>query len=231
MTNEKKRKQKFKDDLEEQAKYREIDEQLEFFLEHKKPKTVRKLVELTIAKTGYTREEILQVLREKEIEEEITLQEPLPSETVYPKTFKEYFFKKNYFSIEFWISISTIILVLIFTLIDVTEGVFFYIRYIIVTFFMLILTGWSLTAAIFPELDANLRFLERIVAAIGLSIVVLVLDGLFLNYTFRFTLLSISLSLIIITIICFSIAIGLRFKLARDGYVFKKPKMEETIEI
>ncbi|MCK5047049.1 MAG: hypothetical protein KAS22_10755, partial [Candidatus Heimdallarchaeota archaeon] len=67
--------------------------------------------------------------------------------------------------------------------------------------------------------------------AIGLSLLVLILDGLFLNYTFHFTPLSIGLSLIIITLICMVITFVLRIKLARDGFIFQRKKKKSTTEI
>ncbi|MHA1367466.1 MAG: DUF1616 domain-containing protein, partial [Candidatus Heimdallarchaeota archaeon] len=124
---------------------------------------------------------------------------------------------------------SIILLVLIFVLIDVTEGFFFYFRYVVVSFFMLFLSGWSLTSVMFPSLDDNMRFLERAATAIGLSLFVVIMDGIFLNYTFRFNPVSIGVSLIIVTLICMTISIIFRLKLGRDGYILKKK--EQVIEV
>ena len=224
-----KRQQRLKEKLEAQTRQAEIQEIIEKILTNSQPPDVRTIVELLEEKYDITREESIPVLRKMELNTELVLEEPLPEEITLPKTAREYFLKKNYFSIEFWLSTSIIVLVLIFVLIDVTEGFFFYFRYVVVSFFMLVLSGWSLTSVIFPTLDENLRFLERVATAIGLSLLVVILDGVFLNYTFRFNPVSIGVSLIVISIICMTISILLRLKLGRDGFIIKKK--EEVIEI
>jgi len=224
-----KRQQRLKEKLEAQTRQAEIQEIIEKILTNSQPPDVRTIVELLEEKYDITREESIPVLRKMELNTELVLEEPLPEEITLPKTPREYFLKKNYFSIEFWLSTSIIVLVLIFVLIDVTEGFFFYFRYVVVSFFMLVLSGWSLTSVIFPTLDENLRFLERVATAIGLSLLVIILDGVFLNYTFRFNPVSIGVSLIVISIICMTISILLRLKLGRDGFIIKKK--EEVIEI
>ncbi len=225
---DKRRKQKHKERQENEKDKQAIKEKLSAILKKKKPFDVRALVESLEIDSALTREEILPIIREMEYEKDLFLQEPIFEPIDPPKKFKDYFFARNYFAYEFWITIATIMLVLTLVLIDVRSGFFFYVRYIFVCFFMLFLSGWALTSAIFPELDDNLRFLERIATAIGLSIVVLLLDGLFLNYTFRFNTLSIALSLSIFILVCTAISIGLRIKLSRDGYIFKK-KEDQTL--
>ncbi|MHA1186211.1 MAG: hypothetical protein ACTSSK_04940 [Candidatus Heimdallarchaeota archaeon] len=74
-----------------------------------------------------------------------------------------------------------------------------------------------------------MRFLERAATAIGLSLFVVIMDGIFLNYTFRFNPVSIGVSLIIVTLICMTISIIFRLKLGRDGYILKKK--EQVIEV
>ncbi|MHA1245073.1 MAG: DUF1616 domain-containing protein [Candidatus Heimdallarchaeota archaeon] len=223
------RKQRLKDRLEAETRQAEIQEIIENILENSQPPDVRTIVELLEKNYDISQEEAIPVLRKMEFATKLTLQEPLPEETIMPKTPREYFLKRNYFSIEFWVSTSIILLVLIFVLIDVTEGFFFYFRYVVVSFFMLFLSGWSLTSVMFPSLDDNMRFLERAATAIGLSLFVVIMDGIFLNYTFRFNPVSIGVSLIIITLICMTISIIFRLKLGRDGYILKKK--EQVIEV
>lgn len=222
-----------KKEREKELQREEIQQQIDIILTEYKPKTIRKLVRIMEEEYDAPEELVLDILRKKEAARDLSLQEPIPEPTTLPTSIKNYLFQKNYFAIEFWITIGTIVLVLILTLIDVQEGPFFYIRYIVVTFFMLVLSGWTVTAVIFPELDNKLRFLERVATAIGMSIFVLVLTGLFLNYTFGLNLVAISLSLTFFSLLCISIAMALRLKLARDGFIFKKAaenKEETTIE-
>jgi uncharacterized membrane protein len=231
LSKEKKSKNNLKEKIEAAKRREEINNQIESVLKEHKPKDVRSLVKITVEKYETPEEEVLSVIREREINQNITLQEPIPLATELPKKPKEYFIKNNYYTKEFWTSIGVIVLVLIFVLVDVKEGFFFYARYAVVSFFMLILTGWSLTAAIFPAINDDLRFLERVATATGLSILVLILDGLFLNYTFHFTPLSIGLSLIIITLVCLVVTFILRMKLARDGFIFQRKEEKITTDI
>ncbi|MHA1121187.1 MAG: DUF1616 domain-containing protein [Candidatus Heimdallarchaeota archaeon] len=231
MSKEKKSKNNRKEKIEAATRKEEISNKIDSVLIEEKPKDVRSLIEIVEEKYEIPEEEIISVIREREINQEITLQEPIPLSTELPKKPKEYFIKNNYYTKEFWTSIGVMALVLIFVLIDVESGFFFYVRYAVVSFFMLVLTGWSLTSTIFPEINDDFRFLERSATAIGLSLLVLILDGLFLNYTFHFTPLSIGLSLIIITLVCMIITFVLRIKLARDGFIFQRKKKKSTTEI
>jgi len=231
LSKEKKSKNNRKEKIEAAKRKEEISNNINSVLKEVKPKDVRSLIKIVEEKYEIPEEEIISVIREREINQEITLQEPIPLPTELPKKPRDYFIKNNYYTKEFWISISVMALVLIFVLVDVESGFFFYMRYAVVSFFMLILTGWSLTSTIFPEINDNFRFLERGATAIGLSLLILILDGLFLNYTFHFTPLSIGLSLIIITLVCMIITFVLRIKLARDGFIFKRKKKKSTTEI
>jgi len=231
LSKEKKSKNNRKEKIEAATRKEEISNKIDSVLIEEKPKDVRSLIEIVEEKYEIPEEEIISVIREREINQEITLQEPIPLSTELPKKPKEYFIKNNYYTKEFWTSIGVMALVLIFVLIDVESGFFFYVRYAVVSFFMLVLTGWSLTSTIFPEINDDFRFLERSATAIGLSLLVLILDGLFLNYTFHFTPLSIGLSLIIITLVCMIITFVLRIKLARDGFIFQRKKKKSTTEI
>jgi len=231
LSKEKKSKNNRKEKIEAAKRKEEISNNINSVLKEVKPKDVRSLIKIVEEKYEIPEEEIISVIREREINQEITLQEPIPLPTELPKKPRDYFIKNNYYTKEFWISISVMALVLIFVLVDVESGFFFYMRYAVVSFFMLILTGWSLTSTIFPEINDNFRFLERGATAIGLSLLILILDGLFLNYTFHFTPLSIGLSLIIITLVCMIITFVLRIKLARDGFIFQLKKKKSTTEI
>jgi len=231
LSKEKKSKNNRKEKIEAATRKEEISNKIDSVLIEEKPKDVRSLIEIVEEKYEIPEEEIISVIREREINQEITLQEPIPLSTELPKKPKEYFIKNNYYTKEFWTSIGVMALVLIFVLVDVESGFFFYVRYAVVSFFMLVLTGWSLTSTIFPEINDDFRFLERSATAIGLSLLILILDGLFLNYTFHFTPLSIGLSLIIITLICMIITFVLRIKLARDGFIFQRKKKKSTTEV
>ncbi len=222
LKKEKRRKQKFKEKQLTEEQKNEIKHQVKEILVKQHPATVRELVAFVKKEQNYSMQEILAVIKGMEEKREITLQEPMIEPLMPPKTPKEFFFGRNYFAYEFWLTISILLLTITLVLIDIRSGFFFYIRYALVCFFMRVLTGWTLTSVLFPMLDDNLRFLERIATAIGLSIVILIVDALLLNYTVKFTPKSIVLSLALFTLICMGIAIGLRIKLGKDGYIFRK---------
>ena len=224
-----KRRQRYKEKVTKGDEREEIKELLIQSLETTKPKTVRELVSGLEAQEK-SRENVLPVIREMEQNDAIVLQEPLIEITPPPTRFRDYFFKRNYYSYEHWLILSSVFLVLTLVLVDVRAGIFFYIRYVIVAFYLLILPGWSFTAAIFPELNDKLRFLERVASAIGLSICVLVIVGLFINYTFHFSPAPIVITLAIFIVLCQTTATALRLKLARDGFIFKPKRDEEIME-
>lgn len=231
LLNEKqeKRGQKYKEKITQDAGKEEIKELLIQSLETTKPKTVRELVS-DLETQKKSQEDILPIIREMEQNDAITLQEPVIEITLPPTRFRDYFFKRNYYSYEHWLVLSSVFLALTLVLVDIRTGIFFYIRYVIIIFYLLILPGWSFTAAIFPELNDKLRFLERVATAIGLSITVLVIVGLFINYTFRFSPAPIVITLAIFIVLCQSIATALRLKLAKDGFIFKPKQDKEIME-
>ena len=225
-----KRRQKYKEKTTKDDEREEIKELLIQSLETTKPKTVRELVSGLEAQKK-SRESVLPIIREMEQNDAIILQEPLIELSAPPPTrFRDYFFKRKYYSYEHWLILSSVFLALTLVLVDVRSGIFFYIRYVIIVFYLLILPGWSFTAAIFPELNDKLRFLERFATAIGLSICVLVIVGLFINFTFRFSPVSIVITLAIFIVLCQTTATALRLKLARDGFIFKSKQDEEIME-
>ena len=225
-----KRRQRYKEKTIKDDEREEIKELLIQSLETTKPKTVRELVSGLEAQEK-SRESVLPIIREMEQNDAIILQEPLIEITPPPPArFRDYFFKRNYYSYEHWLVLSSVFLTLTLVLVDVRSGIFFYIRYVIIVFYLLILPGWSFTAAIFPELDDKLRFLERVAMAIGLSISVLVIVGLFINFTFRFSPVPIVITLSIFIVLCQAIATALRLKIARDGFIFKPKPDEEIME-
>ncbi len=227
--NKKKRRQKYKERVIEDAERKEFKELLNHSLKINKPKTIRELVS-SLESKKISREKILPIIREMEQNDEIILQEPLVEPTSPPIRFRDYFFKRNYYSYEHWLVLSSILFALTLVLIDVRTGILFYLRYVIIVFYLLILPGWSFTAALFPELNDKLRFLERVATAIGLSIVILVLVGLFINFTFHFSAISIVLTLTIFIILSQTIATILRLKLARDGFIIKPKQSEQLME-
>jgi len=104
----------------------------------------------------------------------VTLEDPSP-----PKNFSRYIF--SIYSLDFWIILALLSL----TLISIYFSSFLlilYLRYILGSLFVLFLPGYSLIEALYPKKE-ELMPLERLALSIGLSLALVPLVGLFLNYT------------------------------------------------
>lgn len=90
-----------------------------------------------------------------------------------------------------------------------------YIRTILAIPVVLFIPGYVLIAALFPRKD-DIGIIERIVLSFGLSIVLIPLLGLLINFTFGIKLVPILVVLYIYTMIFISITIYRRKKLSED---------------
>lgn len=98
-----------------------------------------------------------------------------------PLTFVAYSFRLDY-SLWFWSSL--VLIVLTCTLVYTTGLVpaLLPARYVLATLYVLFLPGYSLIEALYPS-EGSLSPLERVALSIGLSLAVVPLIGLVLNYT------------------------------------------------
>ena len=100
-------------------------------------------------------------------------------------------------SLWFWAALGAVALSV--ALISVTSGVVLYLRYVFGSVLILFLPGYSLIQALYPkgELDELIRF----ALSIGLSLAIVPLTGLVLNYTpFGIRLLPVAISIAGITV-------------------------------
>jgi len=100
-------------------------------------------------------------------------------------------------SLWFWVALGAVVLSV--ALISVTSGVVLYLRYVFGGALILFLPGYSLIQALYPkgELDELIRF----ALSIGLSLAIVPLTGLVLNYTpFGIRLLPVAISIAGITV-------------------------------
>jgi len=143
----------------------------------KKPRNVQQLVDLVKAETSLPEQKIIERVLRLQSQGKITLKE-LPTRPpqklgTYLKTKEAYWY---------W---TTLILITVTTLtvFTIPENAYpmVYIRYFLGAIFVLWLPGYSFIKALFPtkELDA----IERIALSIGLSLALVPLVGLLLNYT------------------------------------------------
>ena len=98
-----------------------------------------------------------------------------------------------------WFHIITTILIIVIALVFLVQNPpLLYLRYILGSLFVLYLPGYALIEALYPRGD-ELEALERLALSIGLSLALVPLVGLALNYTpwgIRLTPVTISLALL-----------------------------------
>jgi uncharacterized membrane protein len=118
----------------------------------------------------------LRELYEKIRSGELKLLDPNP-----PKTLVEYALRLEY-SLWFWTIIVLVSLTLIIIYITSILPQLIALRYFLGTLYVLYLPGYVLVEALYPE-EGDLKPLERLALSIGLSLAIVPLIGLILNYT------------------------------------------------
>lgn len=105
------------------------------------------------------------------------------------------------------------------TLIGVTSGIALYLRYVLGGLLILFLPRYSLIEFLYAK-KKELDKLTRLALLIGLSLAIVPLIGLALNYTpFGIRLISVSISLTVFTIIFLVLALKMKhgyYKIAKD---------------
>lgn len=120
------------------------------------------------------------------------------------------------YSLWFWGALVSTLISL--SLISVTSGFALYLRYVFGSILVLFLPGYSLIEALYP--NKELDDLTRLALSIGLSLALVPLAGLVLNYTpFGIRLLPVALSLAGLTLVFLLLALRRKhayYKLSRD---------------
>jgi len=174
----------------------EIDQFIIQTIKEKKPKNVKQLIKLTQEKFPSPEQEILNRILYLQETEKIHLK---PDQTLTPEKLTNYLRSSQAYW--YWI---TIILTLTTALLVFTipENAFplVYARYILGSIFVLWLPGYTLIKALFPEKE--LDSIERVSLSIGMSLALVPMIGLLLNYTpwgIRITPITISLLAVTLT--------------------------------
>ncbi len=171
-------------------------------VENAHPETLEEAVKLADGRRDSTEKAVIeQVLR---LESEGKLLFEKPPATV-PSSLTEYFFSA--WSLWFWgvFGLATVASVMVFT---VSEAAFpmVYARYLFGSFFVLFLPGYSLVKVLFT--DRELDIVERVALSIGLSLALVPLAGLLLNYTpWGIRTTPVTLSLLGLTVVFASAAV------------------------
>jgi len=138
-------------------------------------KTLEKLVSER-TQEGRSIHEVIRELYNAWIDGKLVIDDPYP-----PKDFTEYLSRLDH-SLWFWASSALIALTLIVIEISEIIPVFMFLRYVLGSVFVLFLPGMALIEALYPVED-SLSPLERLALSIGLSLAIVPLIGLMLNYT------------------------------------------------
>jgi len=179
-------------------------------IKDKKPKTVQQLVALAKDETYIAEPKIIEHVLQLQSQGKITLKElptrPPQKMATYLKTKEAHWY---------WITLILAIATAL-TVLTIPENAYplVYIRYVLGSIFVLWLPGYSFTKALFPTKSTNRRpaenldSVERIALSIGLSLALVPIVGLLLNYTpWGIRLTPILLSLLALTTIFATAAI------------------------
>jgi len=179
-----------------------LNETIIQIVKDKHPKTVKQLVELVHQQNPLPQQEILEHILHLQNQGKITFKEDT---TFIPLSLQNYLSSSH--SYWYWI-IITLALATTITVFTVPENAipFVYARYVLGSIFVLFLPGYSLIKALFPEKE--LDNIERVALSIGMSLALVPITGLILNYTpWGIRTTPVTLSLLFLTTIFATAAI------------------------
>ena len=143
-----------------------------------------------LASEGYKTDESVKALLELQRSKRVAIQEAKPCSTLGSYAWSP-------LSLWFWTAVAAVAASL--ALISVTSGVVLYLRYVFGSVLVLFLPGYALVEALYPKRE--LDELTRFALSVGLSLALVPLTGLVLNYTpFGIRLLPVAVSLAGLTV-------------------------------
>ncbi len=187
-----------------------ITETIIRIIKERKPQTVEQLVTLAKEKLQIPEKKILETILRLQNEEKISLTKQVP-----PTSPNLAAYLKTEQALWYWITIalSAATTAVVFT---IPENFYpwVYIRHILGTIFVLWLPGYTFIKALFPTelpiktVEKSLDTIERIALSLGMSLALVPIVGLLLNYTpWGIRLTPIVLSLLALTVIFATAAI------------------------
>jgi hypothetical protein len=182
----------------------ELDQQIIHTVQTTKPENVQQLVDQIQTLTSKPTQEILSRIIQLQQQEKIHIK---PQQTPTPEKFTDYLTSNH--ARWYWITLALTIAttIVVFT---VSENAFplVYIRYVLGTIFILWLPGYAFIKALFPAQlpiktnSKDLDTIERIALSLGMSLALVPITGLLLNYTpwgIRLTPITLSLTALTLT--------------------------------
>jgi len=172
-----------------------IDQEIIQIVKEKRPENVKQLIKLTQEKFPLPEQEILDRILDLQEKEKIRLK---PYQTPIPKKLANYLRSNQVYW--YWVTITLTLAtaILVFT---IPENAYplVYARYVLGSIFILWLPGYTFIKALFPEKE--LDSIERVALSIGMSLALVPIIGLLLNYTtWGIRLTPITISLLILTL-------------------------------
>ena len=172
-------------------------------IEDKKPKNVRQLIKLVEATSSHQEAEILKNIKNLQKTGEIKLEN---QSNITSTSFQDYLSSTN--AVWYW-SIVAITTLAFFSILLISEDLYpwIYVRNVFGTIFVLWLPGFTFFKMLFPRNLSTLRFeenygLEQIIFSLGLSLALVSIVGLLLNFTpWGITLVPLILILLILTMV------------------------------
>ena len=175
-----------------------------------KPENAEKLKQLMLQQHHINPETTTKLLIELENEDKLHFTKP---ETPPPTSTKKYVFSQK--ALWYWeiIALSIAITILVFAIPEAVRPIT-YVRNVLGLIFVLFLPGYAFIKALFPTTvhlqtgTENLHNIKRIALSIGISLVLVSIVGLILNYTpWGIRLVPITLSLLLLTIVSATAAV------------------------
>ena len=155
----------------------DIDECILKLIKRYNPETVERVIELVQKERRAAKSEILERVIQLQSLGKITLKKPLPTSSL---KLRRYVFSSQAYWYWVTMAVAAVAVVLVFT---VSEDLYplVYARYIFGSIFVLWLPGYTFVKALFPkkELDS----IERVALSMGMSLAIVPIVGLLLNYT------------------------------------------------
>jgi hypothetical protein len=183
-------------------------------IKEKKPSSVQQLVNLVEEKTSASEQKIIECISHLQSEGKITLEEKI---TPPPHNFGTYLKTNAYW---YWITIILSIAAAL-TVFMISEDAYpiVYVRYVLGFVFVLWFPGYAFIKALFPTQvpiplgTEGLDNIERAALSAGMSLALVPLTGLFLNYTpWGIRTTPVTLSLLALTLIFATVAIIREYK-------------------
>jgi len=176
-----------------QSKGLRMDQYIMHIVRNERPETVEQLVKVVQLKYPIPEREIMEHILYLKNQGKLAFKENLTSSS----TLKGYLFstKASWYWVIIALAIATTAAVFI-----ITEEAFpfIYARYFLGSIFVLYLPGYCLIKTLFPQKE--LENIERMVLSIGMSLAIVPITGLLLNYTpWGITLTPVTLALLALT--------------------------------